>query len=153
MSVEVVRALNQRAGCRLDLVGPVDRGQSGAAYVRWPDGRESVVTTAFATLTLMRQTAEVLADVRALGIPVPAHEFLLDLGDGRVAVVQERLPGDQAVRAGVSTVDAIIAMNERFAHLLAGRSDIDAPRLSLGRAGDPTPYQVVEHHSARTSIG
>ncbi|WP_460522832.1 hypothetical protein [Flindersiella endophytica] len=50
MSREVVRALNDRAGCELVLTGLIEQGQSGAAYVRWPDGRESVVTTAFASI-------------------------------------------------------------------------------------------------------
>ena len=47
MTADLVRALNERAGLALELTGIIDRGQSGAAYVRWPDGRESVVTTAF----------------------------------------------------------------------------------------------------------
>lgn len=149
MSLELVRALNERAGCRLELVGLIDRGQSGAAYVRWPDGRESVVTTAFATMDRMRQTAEILADVRALGIPVPAHEFLHDLGDGTIAVVQERLTGSTANRADVDIVDAIIAMNERFAGLLVERPDVQPPRLSLGRPGDPIPTDLIEAHSER----
>lgn len=67
MSLEIFVALNERAGCGLELVGLIEQGQSGAAYVRWPDGREAVVTTAFATIDHMRQTAEVLAEVRALG--------------------------------------------------------------------------------------
>ncbi|MGW5363332.1 aminoglycoside phosphotransferase family protein [Actinopolymorpha pittospori] len=149
MSLEVVQALNERAGCRLELVGLIEQGQSGAAYVRWPDGREAVVTTAFAPIELMRQTAEVLADVRRLGIPVPAHEFLFDLGDGTVAVVQERLPGSTVTRPALSTVDAIIAMNERFAGLLANRPDIRPPPLSLGRPGDKTPTDLIERHSPR----
>lgn len=149
MSLEVVQALNEHAGCRLELVGLIEQGQSGAAYVRWPDGREAVVTTAFAPIELMRQTAEVLADVRTPGIPVPAHEFLFDLGDGTVAVVQERLPGSTVTRPDRSTVDAIIAMNERFAGLLTNRRDVEPPPLSLGRPGDKTPTDLIERHSSR----
>jgi aminoglycoside phosphotransferase (APT) family kinase protein len=149
MSRDVVLALNERAGCQLELVGLVDQGQSGAAYVRWPDGRDAVVTTAFATIDQMRQTAEVLADVRPLGIPVPAHEFLFDLGDGTVAVVQQRLPGSTVTTPDVSTVDAIVAINERFAGLLAHRPDVEPPPLSLGRPGDRIPCEPIEQHSSR----
>ena len=149
MSREVVLALNERAGCRLTLVGLIDQGQSGAAYVRWPDGRDAVVTTAFATVDHMRQTAEILADVRALGIPVPTHEFLFDLGDGSVAVVQERLPGSTVTRPDANTVDAIVAMNERFAGLLRNRPDVEPPPLSLGRPGDRIPSEPIERRSPR----
>lgn len=149
MSVDMVRALNDRAGCGLELTGVIDRGQSGAAFVRWPDGRESVVTTAFASMSLMRQTAEVLAGVRTHGIPVPRHEFLFEVVPGTVAVVQERLPGSSLDVADVPTVDAVIAINERFAGLLGGRDDVAPPALSLGRPGDPTSSDGVEAHSGR----
>lgn len=151
MSQDVVRALNERAGCGLEFVGLIEQGQSGAAYVRWPDGRESVVTTAFASLERMRLTASVLAEVRELGIPVPLHEFLLDLEDGTVAVVQERLPGSTVTRADTGIVDAIVAVNERFAGLLAHRPEVAPPRLSLGRPGDRIPHELVEAHSGRAS--
>lgn len=149
VSIEMVRVLNDRAGCELVVTGVIDQGQSGAAYVRWPDGRESVVTTAFASMALMRQTAQVLAEVRSLGIPVPRHEFLFEVEPGTVAVVQERLPGTSVTAAGVGTVDAVLAVNERFAGLLRGRDDVAPPLLSLGRPGDPTPSEQVEAHSAR----
>lgn len=149
MSLDVVLALNERAGCGLDVVGLIEQGQSGAAYVKWPDGRDGVVTTAFASIDLMRRTADVLAYVRTLGVPVPAHDFLFDLGDGRVAVVQERLPGSTVKRPDVATVDAIIAVNERFAGLLADRPDIGPPPLSLGRPGDDIPVDLIEGHSER----
>ena len=145
----MVRALNERAGCAFEVTGVVDQGQSGAAYVRWPDGRESVVTTAFASMALMRQTAEVLAEVRTRGIPVPRHEFLFEVEPGTVAVVQERLPGSSLTVADVSAVDAVMTVNERFAGLLRERQDVSPPRLSLGRPGDPTPWEAVEAHSAR----
>jgi aminoglycoside phosphotransferase (APT) family kinase protein len=150
MSLVAVQALNERAGCRLELVGLVEQGQSGAAYVRWPDGRDAVVTTALTSMEHMQQTAEVLAAVKALGIPVPLHEFLLPLDDGTIAVVQERLPGATAPVADLATVDAIIAMNERFAGLLSDRPDIPTPSLSLGRPSDAIPFSSLETHSPRS---
>ena len=151
VSADLVQALNDQAGLALELTGLIDQGQSGAAYVRWPDGRESVVTTAFESLDLMRQTADILDDVRGLGIPVPRHEFLLEVEPGTVAVVQERLPGSTVEQADVATVEAVMAVNERFAGLLRERPDVLSPSLSLGRPGDPTPSDLVEEHSARAS--
>jgi len=149
VSADLVRALNDRAGLALELTGLIDQGQSGAAFVRWPDGRESVVTTAFASLDQMRQTADVLNDVRGLGIPVPRHEFFLEVEPGTVAVVQERMPGSTVEQADTDGVEAVMAINERFAGLLRERKDVLPPPLSLGRSGDPTPSAVVEEHSAR----
>ncbi len=149
MSIELVRELNALAGCGLEVVEEIHRGQSGAVFVRWPDGRESVVTTAFATLDRMEQTAEVLAEVRAQGLPVPRHEFLLEVSPGTVAVVQERLPGRPRAVTDVATVDAAVALNERFAGLLDGRPEVPGPILNLGRPDDPVPATAVEEHSER----
>lgn len=145
----IVQALNERAGCGLQLLGAIDQGQSGAAYVRWPDGRDAVVTTSFATIQEMRLTAGVLAEVRSLGIPVPEHQFLFDLEDGTVAVVQERMPGATVRKPDVRAVAAIVAMNERFAGLLRNRPDIRRPELLLGRPGEPIDVDAIEGHSAR----
>lgn len=150
MTAELVRILNERAGCGLELTGVIDQGQSGAAYVRRPDGRDAVVTTALASPARMRATAEVLARLRARGYPVPEHQFLLPVDDGTVAVVQERLPGSTPALATVQTVRAIVALNERFAGLLADRPDIPAPPLALGRDGDPIPGGPLQEHSPRT---
>jgi len=55
----LVRRTNQRAGCGLVHLGHADSGEAaGAAYVRWPDGRRSVVTQATVPLARMRQTAD-----------------------------------------------------------------------------------------------
>ena len=40
-----VAQLRETAGVRLEVEGPCPGGQVGAAYVRWPDGRRSVLTT------------------------------------------------------------------------------------------------------------
>jgi hypothetical protein len=46
-------------------------------------------------------------------------------------------------------VDAAVAMNERFAGLLADRPEVPGPILSLGRPDDPVPAEAVEDHSER----
>lgn len=131
MSVELVRELNDRAGCGLEITGVIDRGQSGAAYVQWPDGRNSVVTTAFTTLAHMEQTAEVLDQIRTLDIPVPRHEYLLEVQPGTVAVVQERLPGTPRTVADLDTIQAVLIMNDRF----AGLPQLALCKPALGHGG------------------
>ena len=49
--------------------GPCPGGQVGAAYVRWPDGRRSV-------LTLGPDVSALLSVARAAGIPAPAYELV-----------------------------------------------------------------------------
>lgn len=148
----LVDEVNERVGCGLSLVGIAPQGQSGgAAFVRWPDGRESVVTTALTSLDHMRLTAEILELAKERGIPVPRHEVLLPLDNGLVAVVQERLPGKPIVESDAATVDAIVAMNERFAHFLADRPDVPIPPLYLRESGDPVPrHEPLEQHSDRS---
>lgn len=148
--MKVVETLNVRAGCGLQVVEWIEQGQSGAAFVRWPDGRDAVVTTALATMERMQQTAAILGDLKAQRFPVPEHQFLYPLDDGTVAVVQERLPGTPVVDVDVDVVDAIIAINERFAGLMVGRSDIPMPALNLGRPTDATSGEHLETHSSRT---
>ncbi|MBM7785494.1 phosphotransferase [Tenggerimyces flavus] len=149
---ELVAEVNDRAGCDLSLVGVAEHGESGGAvYVRWPDGREGVVTRSPASLARMRQTAEVLAEARAAGLPVPRHDVVVELDDGVVALAQERLPGAPARRVDADVIDAMVSMNDRFAGLLAGRPDVPILPMLLQRGGSGEPkHHVLENHSART---
>ncbi|MGW7681686.1 phosphotransferase [Kribbella sp. NPDC054772] len=76
----------------------------------------------------MRQTAAVLNDVRRLGLPVPAHELVMELSDGYVVVVQERLPGHHVDALDQNTAGAIVAMNNRFAGVLRDHPQVPRPR-------------------------
>lgn len=149
MSIELVRIL-QDAGYDLEIIGATDEGQSGAAFVRRPDGREAVVTTAFATLDHMQQTARALAELRSLDIPVPIHDVLYDCGDGRVAVVQERMPGATMPTSEATSgrIDAIVGMNDRFAGLLADRPDIRLP-VCHPRRPDDSVINTIGREGAR----
>lgn len=141
----VVAELNERHGCGLELIGLSEQlgGVGSAAFVRWPDGRESALVRTKTPLHRMRQTAEVVELARAAGIPAPRHEFVVQLGDGAVAVVQERMPGRHATRIDAGVTDAMVAMNNRFAHLLADRPDIPYP------AAFPTP----DHNPWEQTLG
>lgn len=140
----VIDEVNARVGSGLVLTGLADQvgGSSSAAFVAWPDGRESAITRTPTPLAVMRQTARVLNAVRKLGLPVPAHLLVLELADGYVAVVQERLPGRHVDALDVTTVAAFVAMNNRFAGILSNHPRVPRPRAfpdtSLG-------YGAFEH--------
>jgi aminoglycoside phosphotransferase (APT) family kinase protein len=144
----LVEEINRRAGCALRLVGMAEHGESGgAAYVRWPDGRDGVVTCSPASAERMRLTAEVLELARSRGLPVPRHDLVVELADGAVAVVQERLPGVPARRVDAGVVEAMFAMNERFAGLLAARADVPAVWLA---SLEPGHDEVLAGYSERS---
>jgi aminoglycoside phosphotransferase (APT) family kinase protein len=121
-----VAEINERYGCGLELVGLAEQegGVSSAAFVRWPDGRDAAISRSKLPLARMRQTAEAVNMAKATGLPVARHELVVQLSDGLVAIVQERLPGRHATRIDASVIDAVVEMNERFAHLLADRLDV-----------------------------
>lgn len=177
----VVEELEDRTGIRLEVVGLAAQtgGRSSAAYVRWPDGRDGVLTRTKPSLERMRQTADVLASVRARGVPVPQHELVIELADGYVAVMQERLPGTPPSRVDAAVIDAMVATNERFAGLLADWPDVPVPSAfppagpsdhpwerTLGRYGDRgrrllariielgggEPYRMVGHDLVHTDF-
>lgn len=143
----VVDEINDRTGCGLELVGLADQvgGTSSAAFVRWPDGRQAALTRTMTPLPMMRQTACVLGDVRAKGLPVPGHDLVLELSDGYVAVVQERMPGRQVREVTRKVVDAFVAMNERFTDLLTEHPDVVRPAAF--------PDAVLEDYGWGSTLG
>lgn len=144
----VVEEINARTGAGLILTGLSGQvgGVSSAAFVRWPDGRDGALTRTRSPLARMQQTAAILDMVRARGLPVPRHDLLLPLSDGRIAVVQERLPGAQPDSVSIRMAEAMIELNERFRDLLADASNVPLPDAfptteatwneTLGRHGD-----------------
>jgi hypothetical protein len=140
----VIEEVNARTGSGLVLTGLADQvgGSSSAAFVAWGDGRESAMTRTRTPLAVMRQTASVLNDVRRQGLPVPAHQLVLELSDGYVVVVQERLPGHHVDSLDSTTAAAFVAMNNRFAGALRDHPRIPRPRafpdVNLG-------YGAFEH--------
>ncbi|MFC7625898.1 phosphotransferase [Microlunatus sp. GCM10028923] len=125
----VIEEINARTASGLVLTGLADQvgGVSSAAFVAWPDGRQSALTRPRASLASMQLTATVLNEVREQGIPVPAYQLVLDLHDGYLAVVQERLPGRHVEVLDPTTAASFIAANDRFAGLLRGRPEVPPP--------------------------
>lgn len=148
----LVAAVNERANCGLEPVGAAEHGESGgAAYVRWPDGSDGVVTSSPLSPEQMQRTADVLGMARSTGLPVPRHDIIVELADGTVAVVQERLPGAHAPRVNVAVIDAMVTLNDRFAGLLADRPDVPVPPLHLRDSGALFPrHETLEGHSDRS---
>lgn len=103
--------------------GPCPGGQVGAAYVRRPDGRRSV-------LTLGPDVSALLSVARAAGIPAPAYELVHP-----PVVVQELLPGAAPERPTEAVVRSMVEVNRRQRGLLAGRTDVPPLRLHLRTDG------------------
>lgn len=148
----VVDEIREHLQVDVELLEMAELGDSGgAAYIRWPDGRVGVLTRPVTTLERMQLTAEVLAFAKEWGLPVPRHELVVRLRDGEVAVVQERLPGAPVERVTVGVIDAMWAMNERFAGLLADRPEVPIPSLCLRQSGPDYPrHELLERYSDRT---
>jgi aminoglycoside phosphotransferase (APT) family kinase protein len=93
----------------------------------------------------------VLSAVRARGLPVPRHERVVELSDGSVALVQERLPGEPARRVDAGVIDSMVAMNKRFAGLLAEYPAVPVQPLYLRQSGPLYPrHDVLERHGDRS---
>lgn len=147
----LVARVNAATGAGLQLDGASEHGESGGAgFVHWPDGRDAVLTLSPLELPAAEHTAQVLLGVKAAGLPVPRHDLMVSLDDGSVAVVQERLPGEPSTFVDEEVVDAMVAMNDRFAGLLAGRPDVPVPSLFLRRSAPAMPrHEIVDGHGSQ----
>jgi aminoglycoside phosphotransferase (APT) family kinase protein len=148
-----VAEINARTGSRLELIGLDEQtgGTSSAAYVRWPDGRECALTRTTIPIDWMRRTAEVLSALRAEGLPVPRHDLVMELSDGRLAVLQERLPGRPLKRVESIDIDAMVTANDQFADVLANRRDLpELPRVMHHSVDDRVKCKTLETYSNRS---
>src|SRR2546421_11976934 len=67
--------VNRATGAGLRFVGQAAAGQVGAAFVRWPDGRDGVLTRGAGTIGDLRRTATTLDAARRRGLPVPRYQL------------------------------------------------------------------------------
>ncbi len=128
---QLLREVNQATSAGLEFVGQAAAGEVGAAFVRWPDGRDGVLTRGFGSLADLRRTAEVLEAARRGGLPVPQYELLADLPDG-VGVVQERLPGRPPETVDRALLESMIKLTEHFTGLAP---DLPVPSMYLLESG------------------
>lgn len=133
MDAERVAAqLADEAGVRLIVEGPCSGGEVGAAFVRWPDGRRSVLKWRPGTRLedLLAGPIAVSEAMRAAGAPVPETQLAVQLGSA-IATVQELLPGAPVAQLDSAGLDQALAFNELQAGLLADRHDIPPLELFL----------------------
>lgn len=132
-------------GVRLVLEGPAPGGEVGAAYVRWPDGRRSV-------LVASRTPTAVLADrARDAGVPTARHELTARV-DGVRVVVQQRLPGAPPASVDAALVREMLRVNDRLAGILGKEPDPRPAELYLTSDGPGfCLHEPLASHNARTA--
>ncbi|WP_460515518.1 phosphotransferase family protein [Flindersiella endophytica] len=147
---QLVREVNAATQAGLEFRGRAAAGEVGAAYVRWPDGRDGVLTRGSGDIGTLRRSAEILAVARERGLPVPAYDLIAELPDG-IGVVQERLPGSPPSTVDRLLLEAMIGLSERFAGLLAGLPDIPVPSMHLLESGQGfSVHESLERYDDRT---
>jgi hypothetical protein len=120
--------LAEVTGVRLVVEGRCPGGEVGAAYVRWPDGRRSVLTAG------SPHAGPFVEIARQAGLPAPRYELVADLG-ATFAVVQELRPGVAPAVLDRALVEDMLALNALMTGLLRDVPDprgIDLYLLSSG---------------------
>lgn len=141
----IIDKIAEITGVRLILEGPCPGGEVGAAYVRWPDGRRSVLTEG------RSRTGALVDRARGAGVPTARQELAAHV-DGVRVIVQERLPGTPPATPDAGLVRQMIAVTDRLAGLLT-----DAPERSpvdLYLTGDGPGFCLHEplaEYSERTA--
>jgi hypothetical protein len=131
-------------GVRLVLEGPCPGGEVGAAYVRWPDGRRSVLTAG------RSRSGRLVDQARAAGVPTAKHELTAHV-DGVRVIVQQRLPGVPPQTVDAAVVRQMLRVNDQLAGVLAGEPDPRPTELYL--TGDGPGFclhKPMAGHSPRT---
>jgi aminoglycoside phosphotransferase (APT) family kinase protein len=145
-------AIESATGVALRVEGPCPGGQTGAAYVSWPDGRRSVLTfrPGISLSALRDGPLAVLDALRQVGYPAPAPELAALAGDA-VALVWELLPGSPITHLTTALLDQALALNDLQANRVVGLSGIPAVRLYLTSDGPGfCLHQPLREHSSRT---
>jgi hypothetical protein len=142
----VVDRIAEITGVRLVIEGPCPGGEVGAAYVRWPDGRRSVLSEG------RTRTGPLVDRARAAGVPTARHELVAHV-DGVRVIVQSRLPGRPPTSVTASLVAQMISMTDRLTGLLAGEPDPRPVPLHLVTDGPGfclhTPIASYDARTAR----
>ncbi|MFF3784596.1 phosphotransferase [Streptomyces sp. NPDC001933] len=125
-------AVHALTGVRLVVEGPCPGGEVGAAYVRWPDGRRSVLKSRpGARIEELRAGPLAVCEVLgARGYPCPATELALQVDDA-VVLVQELLPGTPVEFLDHRGLDRALALNASQAGLLTEHPRVPSTNLYL----------------------
>jgi aminoglycoside phosphotransferase (APT) family kinase protein len=145
-------AIQAATGVRLRIEGPCPGGQTGAAYVSWPDGHRSVLTfrPGVSLAHVQDGPLAVIGALRSAGYPAPAAELVIQAGD-TVAMVWELLPGRPVSHLTAALLDEALALNNLQAGALAGQPVIPPVQLYLTSDGPGfCLHQPLRGHSARS---
>lgn len=123
----VIDRIAEITGVRLILEGPCPGGEVGAAYVRWPDGRRSVLREG------RTRTGPLVDRARTAGVPTARHELAAHV-DGVRVLVQQRLPGTPPATVDATVIAQMIAVTDRLAGILA--ADGPPQPVDLHLSGD-----------------
>ncbi|MFC9688806.1 phosphotransferase [Kribbella sp. NPDC056951] len=128
----VVEQVAEQSGVQLEVEGLCSGGEVGAAYVRWDDGRRSVLKWRPGTRLEDFQAGPIAVSeaARLAGLPVPRTELAVQL-ESAVATVQELLPGAPIAVLDERLLDQVLAVNEELRLLLAGNSTVPSLNLYL----------------------
>ena len=127
-AAQLVDRLAAATGVRFSIDGRCPGGEVGAAYVRWPDGRRSVLTMGHP------RAQPFVAVARRAGLPVPRYELVADL-DVAFIVVQELMPGAAPVVVDRPLVEDLLVVNAAMAGLLDQAPDAPGIDLYLRTSG------------------
>ena len=133
-------------GRRLEVEGPCPGGEVGAAYVRWPDGRRSVLSEGHS------RTGPLLDRARAAGVPTARQELAAHI-DGRRVIVQQRLPGATPTPAttGPALTAQMIDLNTRLRGLLAATAAAPVDLYLTAEGPGFCRHEPLRRHSRRTA--
>jgi hypothetical protein len=131
----VTALVAETTGLALEYEGPCPGGAVGAGYVRWPDGRPAVLTfmPGSGGRGRVEEIAGMLAVAGAHGLPVPEYQLVVEIPEA-IVVLQQRLPGATPDRLDRPLADRMVALDDRFAGLLAG-TGFPTAELYLDRSG------------------
>lgn len=145
-------AIQAATGVRLRIDGLCPGGQTGAAYVSWPDGHRSVLTfRPGVSLAQMRNgPLAVISALRPAGYPAPAAELAVQAGDA-VAMIWELLPGTPVSHLTTALLNQALTLNNLQKDRLVGRPAIPPVLLYLTSDGPGfCLHQPLRDHSTRS---
>ncbi|WP_405911761.1 aminoglycoside phosphotransferase family protein [Streptomyces sp. NBC_00963] len=149
----MTEALYSQTGVRLTVQGPCPGGQVGAAYVRWADGRRSVLKwRPHSRLADIQAGPLSVADIlRSPEYPAPATELAVQTGHA-VVVVQELLPGAKIDNLDHRGLEQALELNRLQTGRLADRPDIPPVGLHLSEDGSGyCLHEPLRRHNRRSA--
>ncbi|TDD62893.1 aminoglycoside phosphotransferase family protein [Kribbella antibiotica] len=150
---QVVGEVADRTGVRLEVEGLCVGGEVGAAYVRWADGRRSILKwrPGIDLADYEAGPLTVAEAARSAGLPAPRTELAVQL-DAAVATVQQLLPGAPITTLDEGLLSQALDVNQSLRHLLTDHPEV--PTLDLYLTVDGPGFCLhgpLRSHNPRTT--